>query len=236
MSSREDRGRYRGRRRAPTPARARYAAVVTTAFVGAGVVALGSAMGVPDAKVDATALAAANAEQSGGLTAADFADRQATADRANRADRLNALSTIDQAQPDLWVLPLRSYTVSSPFGQRWGTLHPGVDLAVAEGTPYYAAHSGIVKLARWDNGYGYCVMIDAGNGITIVYGHSSKLLVREGQQVQAGDLLGLAGDTGYSFGVHVHFEIRQNGKATNPVPFMLAHGVDIMNKTQAIDN
>ncbi len=234
MSSREDRGRYRGRRRAPSSPRARYAAVVTTAFVGAGAVALGSAMGMPNVKIDGTALAA-NASNPDNLNAAALAGRDNAAARANRSDRVN-LSTVDQEAPDLWLLPLRNYTVSSPFGMRWGTLHPGVDLAVPEGTPYYAAHSGTIKLARWDGGYGYCVMLDAGNGITIVYGHASKLLVHEGQKVQAGDQLGLSGDTGYSFGPHVHFEVRQDNKPIDPVPFMLAHGVDIMNHTQAIDN
>ncbi len=195
---------------------------------------MGSALGMPNMKVDGTALASANVTNPDSLSITDLAGRDSAANRANRSDRLN-LNTVDQQAPDLWVLPLRSYTVSSPFGERWGTLHGGVDLAVPEGTPYYAAHAGTVKLARWYGGYGNCVILDVGNGITIVYGHASKLLVHEGQQIQAGDLLGLAGDTGYSFGSHVHFELRQNDKAFDPVPFMLAHGVDIINHKQAID-
>jgi murein DD-endopeptidase MepM/ murein hydrolase activator NlpD len=197
-------------------------------------VALGTAAAMPNAKADPGTLNPTNtANISGNLT-----DRQANANRADRSlDRNTAApSTVDQVAPDLWLLPLKNYTISSPFGERWGTLHPGVDLAVSEGTPYYAAHSGTVKLARWYGGYGYCVMIDAGNGVTIVYGHSSKLLVSEGQQVQAGDLIALTGDTGYSFGPHLHFEIRQNDAPIDPVPFMQSHGVDIQNKTQAIDS
>ena len=231
MSSREDRGRYRGRRRAPTSPRTRYAAVGVTAFIGASVVALGTAAAMPDAKADPNSLGGVNA----GNVASALSDRLANTSRANRSDARGAPLSVDQLAPDFWTLPLKSYTISSPFGQRWGTLHPGVDLAVAEGTPYYAAHSGTVKLARWNGGYGYCVMLDAGNGVTIVYGHSSKLLVHEGQQVQAGDVLGLAGDTGYSFGVHVHFEVRQDGTPIDPVPFMQQHGVDIQNQTQPVD-
>src|SRR5262249_42881540 len=183
VSSREDHGRYRGRRRAPTPPRSRYAAVVTTAFLGAGVVALGTASALPD-QADPT-LTAASA--SGAASANDLADRQANLDRATRGDdRTGATSTADQLAPDFWVLPLKNYTVSSPFGQRWGTIQPGVDLAVAEGTPYVAAHSGTVVLARFAGGYGYEIAIDSGNGITTIYGHSSVLLVREGQKVDAG--------------------------------------------------
>lgn len=231
MSSREDRGRYRGRRRAPTPPRARYAAVVTTAFVGAGVVALGTAAGMPDSKADPAPLAAAKAT----ANTDDLAARLANADRANRSSDRDAdpLSSVDQVASSLWVLPLEHYSISSPFGSRQGTLHPGVDLAAPEGTPYVAAHAGMVTLARYNGGYGYCVEIDAGNGVTLVYGHASKLLVHEGQQVQAGDLLGLTGDTGYSFGPHLHFEVRVDNAPTDPVAFMQAHGVDITDQAGA---
>jgi murein DD-endopeptidase MepM/ murein hydrolase activator NlpD len=204
------------------------------------VVALGTAAAMPDGKPDPASLAASNASLSGGAGAGAAApDRQSGTSRASRSDTrtaATALSTVDQFAPDIWLLPLKNYAVSSPFGQRWGTLHPGVDLAASEGTPYYATHSGVVKLARYNGGYGYCVMLDAGNGVTLVYGHSSRLLVHEGQQVQAGDMLGLVGNTGYSFGDHLHYEVRQNGNSVDPVPFMLAHGVDIGKKTQAVDN
>jgi murein DD-endopeptidase MepM/ murein hydrolase activator NlpD len=234
VSSREDRGRYRGRRRAPTPPRSRYAAVVTTAFLGAGVVALGTAAAFPDHTADPAALTAANA--SGSVTSTDLSDRQATLDRATRGDnRTDAASTVDQMAPDIWLLPLKNYTVSSPYGLRWGVIHPGVDLAVMEGTPYVAAHSGTVILARFEGGYGYAIEIDCGNGTTLVYGHSSALLVHEGQKVEAGQVIGLTGDTGYSTGPHLHFEVRQNGDAINPLPFLLSKGVDVVNKTDALD-
>jgi murein DD-endopeptidase MepM/ murein hydrolase activator NlpD len=157
----------------------------------------------------------------------DLADRMQS-DRAARGDAArNPLSSSDQVTPNIWLLPLPNYTVTSPFGQRWGRLHPGVDLAAPEGTKYYAAAAGTVILCRWNSGYGYNVMIDHGGGVISVYGHSSKLLCREGQKVQAGDLIALVGNTGFSFGPHLHFEIRVDGTPTDPIPFMRAHGVDI---------
>lgn len=232
MSSREDRGRYRGRRRAPTPPRTRYAAVVTTAFLGAGVVALGTAAAFSDHAPDPGNLTAA-----GSVTSADFADRQATLDRATRGDnRADAVPGVDQVAPDFWVLPLKSYTVSTPFGPRWELGNQGVDLGADEGTPYLAAHAGTVVLARYMGGYGYVVEIDTGNGTTLLYGHSSALLVREGQKVEAGQVLGFTGNTGYSATApHLRFEVRQHGQAINPVDFLSTKGVDIKSMTQPID-
>jgi murein DD-endopeptidase MepM/ murein hydrolase activator NlpD len=207
--------------------------VVTTAVVGAGVVALGTSSALPDLKgqttlggVDASSVSAA-----GGIGGGkEVAERQQTV--ANRASRAKArdisLSISQQPGQDIWLLPLRAgYDVSSRFGPRWGVLHPGVDLTAVEGTPYYAVGSGTVILARYNGGYGYNVMIQHDNGAVTVYGHSSKLIVKEGQRVQAGDLLGLTGNTGFSTGPHLHFEIRVNGKAIEPMAFMRKRGVDI---------
>jgi len=194
------------------------------------VVALGTASAFPDHATDPAALTAASA--SGAVSTADLADRQATLDRATRSDRTG---TVDQLAPEFWLLPLKNYTVSSPFGTRMGTIHPGVDLAVAEGTPFVAAHSGTVVLARFTGGYGYQIVIDAGNGITTIYGHSSALLVREGQKVEAGQVIGLSGCTGYALLPQLYFEVRQGGKSVDPVPFLLSKGVDLANKTQSVD-
>lgn len=215
--------RYRGRRRAPTPPRSRYAAVVTTAFVGAGVVAFAAGAGLPDAKHSQQTLSSDSVEL----------ERLATLERASRAERGPATS-INQPAPDVWLLPVRGYRYTSDFGMRWGVLHAGVDLAKPEGTPYYASHAGVVKLSRWHGGYGYAVIVDHGNGIETLYGHSSRLLVREGQQVQAGQVLGLIGNTGYSYGSHLHFEVHINGQATDPVPWLRRHGVDIPRGVEAI--
>lgn len=216
--------RYRGRRRAPTPPRSRYAAVVTTAFVGAGVVALGTGAAMPDAKSTPQALSADSAE---------LQDRAAAADRASR-DLERGLGTSISAAPDVWLLPVHGYQFTSPFGQRWGRLHAGVDMSLPEGTPYHAAKAGVVTLARWHGGYGNAVIVDHGGGIETVYGHASKLLVKEGQRVEAGQVLGLIGNTGYSFGAHLHFEIHINGRPTDPVPYLRRHGVDIPRQVEAI--
>jgi murein DD-endopeptidase MepM/ murein hydrolase activator NlpD len=80
-----------------------------------------------------------------------------------------------------------------------------------------------------------CIEIDTGNGITTVYGHASALLVHEGQKVDAGQVIGLAGSTGFSFAPQLHFEIRQHDRAVDPTPFLLTKGVDLANKTQAVD-
>lgn len=226
-------GRYRGRRRVPQPPRKQYVAVVTTAVVGAGVVALGAGFAMPDVK--ATGKPAYSTDDPAIISALSVDDRQAAQDRANRSkDRPDPAFSVEQAAPDVWLLPLHNqYWITTLFEMRWGEMHTGLDLAAGWGTPYYAAHAGTVILARWNGGYGYNIQIDHGNGITTVYGHSSKLLVKEGQHVEAGQVIGLVGDTGYSFGDHLHFEVRINDKAIDPIPFMLAHGVDIQKRLEA---
>lgn len=106
--------------------------------------------------------------------------------------------------------------ITSPFGLRNGTLHTGMDIAVPKGTPVHAAKAGKVIDARWISGYGYAVIIDHGGGVTTLYGHNSKLLVKEGQEVAQGEVIAYSGSTGNSTGPHVHFEIRINDKPVNP--------------------
>ena len=203
-------------------------AVLTTALVGAGVVAIGTGAAMPDRPSD-------NVSMEASAEFGDLAGRQFGTDRSSRGDERGApLSTLNQPAPKVWVLPIRSYNVTSFFGQRWGVLHPGVDLAAPEGTPYFAAAAGKVIVSRWNGGYGYNVMIDHGAGIVTVYGHSSKLLVKEGQFVQAGEKIALVGNTGHSFGSHLHYEVRLNDKPIEPLAFMRQHGVDIQKHTEAI--
>lgn len=104
-------------------------------------------------------------------------------------------------------------------GQRRG--HTGMDLAVPTGTPVRAALPGTVTVSQYNaGGYGYYVMIDHGNGLSTLYGHNSKLLVRVGQTVEAGDIVALSGSTGRSTGPHLHFEVRVNGERTNPRSYL----------------
>ncbi|HEX6077473.1 MAG TPA: peptidoglycan DD-metalloendopeptidase family protein [Micromonosporaceae bacterium] len=132
------------------------------------------------------------------------------------------------AQPAAgWVVPTRGYTVTSGFGQRWGTLHAGVDLAAPSGTPIVAARSGTVSLARWYGGYGYAVKIDHGDGVSTLYGHNSRLLVGSGQRVAAGQRISLMGSTGDSTGPHLHFEVHLGGDPVDPVPYLRQRGIRI---------
>lgn len=110
--------------------------------------------------------------------------------------------------------------LTSGFGYRWGRMHEGVDIGVGTGTPVAAAASGRVITAGWAGGYGNLVVIDHGGGIATAYGHNSKLLVASGQQVAQGQIVALSGSTGHSTGPHVHFEVRVNGAAVNPLPYL----------------
>ena len=109
---------------------------------------------------------------------------------------------------------------SDPFRGR-AAMHGGVDLAGPLGTPVYATADGIVARAEWNSGgYGNLVEILHGQGIETRYGHLSRLVARAGQRVRRGDLIGLMGSTGRSTGSHLHYEVRIDGRAVNPVPFM----------------
>jgi murein DD-endopeptidase MepM/ murein hydrolase activator NlpD len=193
-------------------------------------VALATAHTLPDQKVDPAALNAASLS-TGSATGLDAASRQANADRANRAANRSDAQSLTAVAPDLWALPLQSYTLAAS-----SSTTAGLDLVVPEGTTFYAAHSGTVTLARWAGGYGYCVLIDTGNGTTLVYAHAATLLVQEGQKVQAGDAIGLTGSTGYALTPRLHFEIRQQGNTIDATQYLLAHGVDVVHQTQAIDS
>jgi murein DD-endopeptidase MepM/ murein hydrolase activator NlpD len=96
--------------------------------------------------------------------------------------------------------------------------HLGIDIAGTEGSPVYAADSGVVTLATggWNGGYGNVIMIDHGNGYATLYAHLSQINVAVCQSVGAGQTIGAIGNTGNSFGAHLHFEVRQNGGFINP--------------------
>lgn len=109
---------------------------------------------------------------------------------------------------------------SDPFRGR-AAMHGGVDLAGPLGTPVYATADGIVARSEWNSGgYGNLVEINHGQGIETRYGHLSRLIARPGQRVRRGDLIGLMGSTGRSTGSHLHYEVRIDGRAVNPAPFM----------------
>jgi murein DD-endopeptidase MepM/ murein hydrolase activator NlpD len=218
---------YRGRRRLPKLPSKRYAGVVLAAFVGAAIV-----VGASWAVVAPGPPAAGAGDPTKQALTVD--DRLNAVDRANRSqDRDGPAFNLEQRAPDVWLIPLRAqFQITSLYGPRWGTLHPGIDLAAPYGTPYYAAHAGVVTLAAWDSGYGNCVRVDVGGGIETVYGHASRLLVAQGQKVQAGQVLGLVGSTGDSTGNHLHFEINLNGVHSDPMAYLMAHGVDVRKRIE----
>jgi murein DD-endopeptidase MepM/ murein hydrolase activator NlpD len=109
---------------------------------------------------------------------------------------------------------------TSPFGMRWGRLHAGVDLAAPEGTPIRAADSGKVVLAGWTGGYGNYTCIAHGGGLTTCYAHQSRYGTSAGANVSQGQVIGYVGNTGHSFGAHLHFETRINGSPVNPMQYL----------------
>ena len=110
--------------------------------------------------------------------------------------------------------------ITSPFGMRWGTLHPGIDIGVPTGTPIHAAGSGTVVWCGWMSGYGNLVMIDHHNGLATLYGHQSRVAVACGQDVTTGEVIGYSGCTGFCTGPHVHFEVRVNGTPVDPLGYL----------------
>ena len=106
--------------------------------------------------------------------------------------------------------------LTSPYGQRWGRLHAGIDIAAPTGTPIRAANSGEVIYAGWRGGYGNAVIVDHGDGLATLYGHMSRIGARTGQTVDRGEVIGAVGSTGNSTGPHLHFETRIGGRPRDP--------------------
>ena len=115
-----------------------------------------------------------------------------------------------------YMIPLEYYTVTSEFGGRWGRNHNGIDLGDPTGTPVFASDGGTVIRASWYSGYGNCIDIDHENGRVTRYGHLSAIQVSEGDKVYQGEQIGLVGNTGNSFGSHLHFEVILDGTPVNP--------------------
>ncbi len=122
--------------------------------------------------------------------------------------------------------PVGLATYTSGFGVRSdpfrgsAAMHAGIDLAAPSGTPIYATADGVVDRAEWSGGYGNLVEIDHGKGLQTRFGHLSRMMVRPGEHVTRGQLIALMGSTGRSTGSHLHYEVRIDGRAVNPVPFL----------------
>ncbi|HUH14650.1 MAG TPA: peptidoglycan DD-metalloendopeptidase family protein [Gaiellaceae bacterium] len=110
--------------------------------------------------------------------------------------------------------------LTSGYGWRWGRMHEGIDLAVPNGTPVVASAAGTVIVAGWMGGYGNLVVVDHGGALSTAYGHNATVTVGVGQQVMQGQLIAYSGNTGHSTGPHVHFEVRVNGAAVDPMGYL----------------
>jgi murein DD-endopeptidase MepM/ murein hydrolase activator NlpD len=155
-------------------------------------------------------------------------------DAFNRSvdDLDTALTHLETVRGTAESLPFRSPApgreITSPFGNRKDpflgklALHTGVDFGFNSGEKVTATAPGKVISAGWSGGYGNMVEIDHGNGISTRYGHMADILVKTGETVKTGDIIGLAGSTGRSTGTHLHYEVRVHGQAVDPLHFVRA--------------
>jgi murein DD-endopeptidase MepM/ murein hydrolase activator NlpD len=111
-------------------------------------------------------------------------------------------------------------TLTSGFGIRWGRMHEGIDIAAPTGTPIRAADSGSVRIAGSSGGYGNYTCIDHGGGLATCYAHQNSIGVSVGQTVAQAQIIGTVGSTGNSTGPHLHFEVRVNGQAVDPLGYL----------------
>jgi len=136
-------------------------------------------------------------------------------------DQMNSYRIAVEKMP--LAMPVKSaFRYTSPFGRRWGRAHEGIDMAAPVGTPIYATAEGTVIFAGWQRGYGNLIKIRHELGTETRYGHLSKIRVKVGQKVSRGSQIGDMGNTGRSTGPHLHYEVRVNGRAVNPMSFIKA--------------
>lgn len=128
--------------------------------------------------------------------------------------------TLPPSSPIPDGLPVTGW-ITRGFSEIPGKVHLGVDLAVPEGTSVYSTAYGVVTYAGTDNEYGYMVVVKNSDSIETVYGHNSQLTVRVGDTILAGQQIALSGNTGISSAPHLHYEIRENGKAVNPMKYFV---------------
>jgi murein DD-endopeptidase MepM/ murein hydrolase activator NlpD len=154
----------------------------------------------------------ADAEEIDGLQAV-------SADLAAKIRAAQSHSTVQRVSGAGLIWPVNA-PITSPFGWRWGRMHEGLDLGAAYGTPIAAAAAGVVIYAGWEGGYGNLTVIDHGGGLATAYGHQSRIAVSVGQSVAQGEIIGNVGSTGHSTGPHLHFEVRVNGQAVDPLGYL----------------
>ena len=143
--------------------------------------------------------------------------KAAAAARGSSSDGQPAAPATASSAGFIWPL---SGPITSPFGPRWGTLHPGIDIGVPTGTPIHAAAAGTVIYCGVMSGYGNLVVIDHHNGLATAYGHQSRIAASCGENVAQGQVIGYTGCTGFCTGPHLHFEVRVNGSPVDPLGYL----------------
>lgn len=145
--------------------------------------------------------------------------------KENTVEKLNIDTT--ESIADINGIKVATLPVTGTISSRYGvsskirvSTHTGLDIATTTGTPIKVVADGTITLAAYSGSYGYLVKVDHGNGVETWYGHTSKMLVKEGQAVKAGDTIALVGSTGNSTGPHLHFEVRINGEHVNPQKYL----------------
>lgn len=134
-----------------------------------------------------------------------------------------------------FVMPVTNI-ITSTYGPRHGRTHQGVDIDLETGDTVVSAFDGIVRMSRYYYGYGNMVVVRHHNGLETLYGHLSKVLVAPGDVVKAGSSIGLGGNTGHSFGSHLHFEIRFMGQPIDPAKFIAYETFSLLNSEVQIDS
>ena len=185
-----------------------------------------------DAKVAALEAERRAAEEAARKAAEEAARRQAEQQSQQQQQQQSQQQTTTPPAPSytsgtgsmIWPCP-SCHTITSEFGWRihpiYGTskYHSGVDIGASYGATVIAADSGTVITAGWVSGYGNCVVISHGNGVSTLYGHMSSIAVSSGQSVSQGQTIGYVGSTGNSTGPHLHWEVTVNGERQNPLNY-----------------
>ncbi|MBO3760600.1 peptidoglycan DD-metalloendopeptidase family protein [Ciceribacter sp. L1K22] len=199
--------------------------------IGATVVAdeIDSILRKTGVRVDVASSAIADQQAIGG----PYLDPQSPTDFDNSLDELDAaLTRLEAMRSTAKRLPFANPAPGKPITSRFGNridpffgrlaMHAGIDFSATTGSDVKSTGAGVVITASRSGGYGNMVEIDHGDGITTRFGHLSRILVKVGDEVAAGDLIGLAGSTGRSTGPHIHYEVRRHGDAVDPMHFLNA--------------
>lgn len=177
-------------------------------------------------RVAAFSLAAAAVLAPTAAAATTAAHRHSAAKKATVAASTHVAPPAPPPAPPKYFIPTHG-VLTSLFGERWGTMHAGVDLAAPIGTPIVAVTDGTVIEAGPASGFGQWVRVQQDDGTIAVFGHVSQFFVTAGQPIKAGEVIAAVGNEGQSTGPHLHYEVwLPDGTKIDPLPWLLAHGIN----------